>query len=127
MNPINKMTEKTAHQLARELLAMPDLPISHFDPSFAHVGDGSESLSIPVAETEIDDKHAFIYLCGTQPEDAEDFAILKRGHPQDAPPPNAVMERLRLIAAQAQIHERVSIDEADLRELLALANNELFA
>jgi hypothetical protein len=39
---------KTAHQLARELLAGPDLPIYHFDPSRAGMADESDpSLSDP--------------------------------------------------------------------------------
>jgi len=38
---------KTSHQLARELLAGPDLPIWHFDPSRAGISDVDSSLSEP--------------------------------------------------------------------------------
>ena len=38
---------KTSHQLARELLAGPDSPIWHFDPSRAGLGDIDSSLSEP--------------------------------------------------------------------------------
>ena len=42
---------KTAHQLARELLAGTDLPIYHFDPSRAGIDDDYDtSLSEPVVE-----------------------------------------------------------------------------
>lgn len=43
---------KTAHQLARELLAGPDLTIFHFDPSCAGFNaDDDTSISSPVVET----------------------------------------------------------------------------
>lgn len=39
---------KTTHQLARELLALPDLPVFHFDPSRAGLDDENDtSLSEP--------------------------------------------------------------------------------
>lgn len=42
---------KTAHQLARELLKGPDLPIYHFDPSRAGMGDEDDpSLTEPKIE-----------------------------------------------------------------------------
>lgn len=42
---------KTAHQLARDLLAGPDLPIWHFDPSRAGLNDERDtSLSEPEVE-----------------------------------------------------------------------------
>jgi hypothetical protein len=42
---------KTAHQFARELLAGPDIPIFHFDPSCAGYNpDDDTSISPPVAE-----------------------------------------------------------------------------
>lgn len=42
---------KTSHQLARELLSRPDLPVFHFDPSRAGLGDESDtSLSEPKAQ-----------------------------------------------------------------------------
>lgn len=42
---------KTSHQLARELLALPNIPVYHFDPSRAGMDDESDtSLSIPKAE-----------------------------------------------------------------------------
>lgn len=43
---------KTAHQFARELLAGPDLPIFHFDPSFADACDEESdyTLGTPTAE-----------------------------------------------------------------------------
>jgi hypothetical protein len=45
------MKTKTAHQLALELLAGPDLPIYHFDPSRAGIDDENDtSLSDPVIE-----------------------------------------------------------------------------
>lgn len=44
---------KTAHQFARELLALPDLPIYHFDPSCAGYDDEDDTgISPPVAEVE---------------------------------------------------------------------------
>lgn len=42
---------KTAHQLARELLAGPDIVIFHFDPSCAgYNADDDTSVSDPVVE-----------------------------------------------------------------------------
>jgi hypothetical protein len=43
--------EKTAHELARELLAGPDLPIRHFDPEKqTPPGEDDESYTMPVVE-----------------------------------------------------------------------------
>ena len=55
---------KTSHQLARELLAGPDLPVWHFDPSRAGLDDECDtSLSEPTVYVE----HSiprFITICG---------------------------------------------------------------
>ena len=46
---------KTAHQLARELLALPDMPVFHFDPSCAGFNaDDDTSIGEPRAEV-VDD------------------------------------------------------------------------
>jgi hypothetical protein len=43
---------KTAHQLARELLAGPDLPIYHFDPSRADMADEGTDPSLETPKIE---------------------------------------------------------------------------
>lgn len=40
----------TSHELAKKLLAGPDLPAFILDPSLGNLGDGSYSLSAPVIE-----------------------------------------------------------------------------
>ena len=58
---------KTSHQLARELLAGPDLPIHHFDPSRAGIDDEIDtSLSEPRIEKS-DSRN------GVDTEDIEEF------------------------------------------------------
>ena len=64
---------KTSHQLARELLAGPDLPIFHFDPSRAGM-DGERDTSLAEARTEVCDDGEHI---------AEPFIIV---HGDDAEP-----------------------------------------
>lgn len=68
----------TAHELARALLAGEDLPIYHFDPSYAGLDDEwDDSCTDPVVETvevphtdengeEISTSHRFIAIIGTQ-------------------------------------------------------------
>jgi len=64
---------KTAHQLAYELLALPDLPIYHFDPSRAGMDDERDtSLS-----------HIKVERHDPEPEDFE--AALEAGDPPPAP------------------------------------------
>lgn len=57
---------KTSHQLARELLAGPDLPIYHFDPSRAGMDSELDtSISGPSVELLNEDGYApFISICG---------------------------------------------------------------
>lgn len=58
---------KTSHQLARELLAGPDLPIHHFDPSRAGLNEERDtSLSEPTVFVESYEKNKprFITICG---------------------------------------------------------------
>lgn len=81
---------KTSHQLARELLALPDLPCFHFDPSFADASDNEtdETIGRPSLEVvnprdgltagEIADAEAegflmcnFITIVGDQPKDKD--------------------------------------------------------
>lgn len=84
---------KTAHQLARELLAGPDLPIWHFDPSRAGIDDELDtSLSIPevqvtdptdglTAEEIQENKDAgcytgkFITICGDSDDEGEAITV----------------------------------------------------
>lgn len=64
------MNQKTAHELARELLAGPDLPIYHFDPSRAGMDDEADtSISAVVVEVVEPDAERgitapFITICG---------------------------------------------------------------
>lgn len=84
---------KTAHQLARELLEGPDLPIFHFDPSRAGCDDERDtSISDPEIQ-EVDPKDGltdeevaenkqegcntdpFLTICGESDEDGEAMTI----------------------------------------------------
>ena len=64
------MKTKTAHELARELLAGPDLPIYHFDPSRAGMDDEDDtSIAAVVIEVVGPDAERgitapFITICG---------------------------------------------------------------
>lgn len=50
-NHISNMKAKTSHEFARELLAGPDLPIYHFDPSCAGCdSENDTSISEPIIE-----------------------------------------------------------------------------
>ena len=66
---------KTSHQLARELLAGPDMPIWHFDPSRAGLSDETDSgLSVPEIFYESPDEPddpKFITVCGETDQDGE--------------------------------------------------------
>lgn len=80
---------KTTHQLARELLALPDLPVFHFDPSRAGCDDERDtSLSVPDVQRNdaaggLDDEDVaiakeeghymgeFFTICGDQGESGE--------------------------------------------------------
>jgi hypothetical protein len=70
---------KTAHQLARELLAGPDLVIFHFDPSGAGYNhDDDTSIAEPVIEKNSDGKDEegnpyppFLTIVGKQHEQHE--------------------------------------------------------
>ena len=57
---------KTSHQLARELLALPDIPVYHFDPSRGGMDDERDtSVSDPKAELVTEEGFApFITICG---------------------------------------------------------------
>lgn len=58
---------KTSHQLGRELLAGPDLPIHHFDPSRSGLDDETDTgLSEPTVfvESYEENKPRFITICG---------------------------------------------------------------
>lgn len=46
---------KTAHELARELLAGPDLPIFHFDPSYVDASSVEENLTTSWVSVDIVD------------------------------------------------------------------------
>jgi hypothetical protein len=80
------MSQKTSHQLARELLAGPDLPIWHFDPSFEEACTDEDNHTLGDIECEVVDATEgmdeeevaevmaeggfvgrFIMLCGDQP------------------------------------------------------------
>ncbi len=73
---------KTAHQLARELLAGPDLPIFHFDPSRAGMDEEADTAtSDPIVEiVKPDDetvKEPFITICGdNEGEEAQESVPL---------------------------------------------------
>ncbi len=47
----------TTHSLARELLALPDLPVYHLDPSFAGLDEGGDlSLTTPTLDLHTPDQ-----------------------------------------------------------------------
>lgn len=66
---------KTSHQLARELLAGPNMPIWHFDPSRSGISDETDSgLSVPEIFYESPDEPddpKFITVCGESDQDGE--------------------------------------------------------
>jgi hypothetical protein len=80
---------KTTHQLAQELLALPNLPVWHFDPSRAGLDDERDtSLSVPTVEVDdsrdgLDDDDVatfeaegaymgkFVTVCGDTDKDGE--------------------------------------------------------
>lgn len=64
---------KTAHQLARELLAGPDLPIWHFDPSRAGMDDERDTS---LAEPEVQENDAALDMT------PEQLTELKDEHPE---------------------------------------------
>lgn len=85
-----KPGRRTAHEFARELLALPDLPLYHFDPSFADACDEETDYALGRPTASVDDpcegltageisdakangfdmgKH--ITICGDQPEDMD--------------------------------------------------------
>jgi hypothetical protein len=45
---------KTAHEFARELLALPDVPVLHFDPSWVEDEESPNALTEPKAELSTD-------------------------------------------------------------------------
>ena len=63
---------KTTHSLARELLALPDKPVYHFDPSFAGLDEEADSsLSEPSVELNKPDRwqeqwRPFVTISGAQ-------------------------------------------------------------
>ena len=69
-------------------------------------------------------KFPFLVLDGESLDGRQNMAdsnsILEPDH-------RAMLERLNNVAAKAQLHESVKIDEADLRQLLAFANKLFFA
>ena len=58
---------KTSHQLARELLAGPDLPVWHFDPSRAGLDDEIDTSLSELRIEKSDSRN------GVDPEDIEEF------------------------------------------------------
>lgn len=64
---------KTAHQLARELLAGPDLPIWHFDPSRAGMDDERDTS---LAEPEVQENDAAHDMT------PDELAAWKEEHPE---------------------------------------------
>ena len=76
----------TSHQFARSLLAMPDLPIAHFDPSYSDACDEENDYTLGEPRAEINNPldgltleevldmqsrgfsiDNFITICGDQP------------------------------------------------------------
>lgn len=68
---------KTAHQLARELLALPDVLVYHTDPSFIDACDQETDYTLGATIVELVDlpEWRFITICGDQPEDRDRVAI----------------------------------------------------
>jgi len=73
---------KTAHQFARELLALPDITILHFDPSLIVDEESPYALTEPVAELnepEGDPEEdggplvPFISICGNVGNDEDEY------------------------------------------------------
>jgi hypothetical protein len=83
------MNEKTSHQFAEELLALPDLPIYHLDPSFCFAGEGDNALTAPqvnkmdvLVAKYLNSEMAYtkyIVIAGTQSNGIEDFGGLIHG------------------------------------------------
>ena len=73
---------KTSHQLAQELLALPDLPVFHFDPSWIDGEESPHALTEPVAELNEPEANPeedggpsqpFISICGNVDHDEEEY------------------------------------------------------
>jgi len=73
---------KTSHQFARELLALPDITVLHFDPSWIDGEESPHALTEPVAqlnEPEGDPEEdggpfvPFISICGNADHNEEEY------------------------------------------------------
>lgn len=73
---------KTGHEFARELLALPDIPVLYFDPSWIVGEESPNALTEPVAELnepEGDPEEdggplvPFISICGNVDHDEEEY------------------------------------------------------
>lgn len=68
---------KTTHQLARELLALPDIPVFHFDPSFADACTDDDDKTVGTPSVEVQDTEPnevgaqmrYATIVGDQPEE----------------------------------------------------------
>lgn len=114
---------KTSHQLARELLAGPDLPCFHFDPSRAGMDDERDtSLSLPIAElTDLTAEEHDRDEVEPATEQIEKFIIIHGdgGEPHEEPGAFAELTIESLLAMEFITREKLHAAEEHARSAIA--------